>query len=89
MFVRIFLAHPRSIEETYLEHQQAAFGFAGALFLAACACALHGLAPALCERTGSTMVKRLHERMVAHRRKPNAAAAPTQPQNQPWVDYAI
>ena len=85
MFERVFLAHPRSIDETYLEHQRTAFGFAGALFLAACACALHGLAPALCEKTGSTMVKRLHDRMVANRLKPTAEAAKT----QTWGDYAI
>ena len=88
MFDRVFLAHPRSIDEGYLEHQRVAFGFAGALFLAACACALHGLAPALCEKTGSTMVKRLYDRMVGQRRKP--AAADAQAQNaQPWADYAI
>ncbi len=85
MFDRVFLAHPRSIDETYLEHQRVAFGFAGALFLAACACALHGLAPALCEKTGSTMVKRLYDRMVGQRRKAAAEAAPA----QPWIDYAI
>lgn len=84
MFDRMFLAHPRSVDESYLEHQKVAFGFAGALLLAACACALHGLAPALCEKTGSSMVKRLYGRMVAHRGKP-ADAAPA----QPWADYAI
>jgi hypothetical protein len=85
MLERVFLAHPRSIDETYLEHQKVAFGFAGALFLAACACALHGLAPALCEKTGSTMVKRLYDRMTTHRRKPT----PDNAQPQPWADYAI
>jgi hypothetical protein len=84
MFERLFLAHPRSVDETYLEHQKVAFGFAGALFVAACACALHGLAPALYEKTGSTLVKRLYERMVSHRRKPAAET-----QGQPWADYAI
>ena len=85
MLDRVFMAHPRSVDETYLEHQRVAFGFASALFLAACACALHGLAPALCEKTGSTMVKRLYDRMVAHRRKPVAETAPA----PPWADYAI
>jgi hypothetical protein len=84
MLDRVFLAHPRSVDEGYLEHQGVAFGFAGALLLAAGACALHGLFPALCERTGSTMVKRLYERMVAHRRKPATEVA-----SQPWADYAI
>jgi hypothetical protein len=87
MLNRLFLAHPRSVDETYLEHLRMAFGFAGALFVAACACALHGLVPALCRTTGSTRVRRLYERMVAHRRKP--AAAEAAPQAQPWADYAI
>jgi hypothetical protein len=84
MLDRLFLAHPRSVGESYLEHQKAAFGFARALFAAACACILHGLLPALCERTGSTAVKRLHERMVSNR-KPAVEATPA----QPWADYAI
>jgi hypothetical protein len=88
MFDRIFLTHPRSIDETYLQHQRVAFGFAGTLFLAACACALHGLAPAFCEKTGSTLVKRLYDRMVAHRRQPAMVSAPSQ-NAQPWADYAI
>ena len=35
MLDRLFLAHPRSIDEGYLEHQGVAFSFAGALLLAA------------------------------------------------------
>jgi hypothetical protein len=86
MLDRLFLAHPRSVDETYLEHLRMAFGFAGALFVAALACALHGLFPALCQKTGSAYVRRLYERMVAHRRKP--AADPAR-QTEPWADYAI
>ena len=58
MLDRLFFAHPRSVDEGYLDHQRTAFGFAGALLLAAAACTAHGLCPALCEKTGSTMVRR-------------------------------
>ncbi len=85
MFERVFLTHPRSIGETYLEHQKAAFGFAGTLFLASCACALHGMVPALFKVTGSTMVKRLYERMVLKRHR-TAVHSVTE---TPFADYAI
>jgi hypothetical protein len=88
MLDRLFLAHPRSVDESYFEHQKVAFSFAGTLFLAAAACALHGLFPALCEKTGSNTVKRLYERMVANRRRA-APHADVQPQTQPFADYAI
>ena len=83
MLDRLFFAHPRSVDEGYLDHQRTAFGFAGALLLAAAACTAHGLCPALCEKTGSTMVRRLYERMVTHRR---TARAPTEATG---FDYAI
>ena len=64
---RLFLEHPRSVGETYLEHQRQAFGFAGTMFLGALACFVHGLVPSLFTRTGSMAVLRLHERLVLHR----------------------
>lgn len=67
MFTRLFLEHPRSIGESYLEHQRHALGFGLSLFLAALACFVHALIPALFVRTGSTAVTRLQERMVRHR----------------------
>jgi hypothetical protein len=88
MLDRLFLAHPRSVDESYFEHQKVAFSFAGVLFLAAAACALHGLFPALCEKTGSNMVKRLYERMVTSRRR-TAPQPQVQTQTQPFADYAI
>lgn len=71
MFNRLFLEHPHSMGESYFEHQRRALGFGGSLLLAALACMVHALIPALFERTGSTAIGRLHDRMVTHR----AAAA--------------
>ena len=67
MLDRWFLAHPRSVNESYLEHQAHALKFSGSLIMAGLACFAHALVPALFERTGSTMVKRLHQDMVTRR----------------------
>ena len=69
MLDRWFLAHPRSINESYLEHQACALKFSASLFAAAGACFLHALVPGLFERTGSRMIERLHGEMVVHRKR--------------------
>ncbi|HEX4105720.1 MAG TPA: DUF6356 family protein [Rhizomicrobium sp.] len=68
MFARLFLTHPQSIGETYFEHQRQAVSFAGPLLLAGFACLLHAVIPGLCERTASSRILILHERLVASRR---------------------
>jgi hypothetical protein len=68
MFARLFISHPQSVGESYLEHQRVAFSFAGTLLLAGCACLLHALVPGLCERTASKKIEILHGRMIASRR---------------------
>lgn len=67
MFQRWFLDHPRSVGESYFEHQRLAFGFSIVLFMAAVVCLIHGLVPGLFKRTASGMLAHLHDRMVTHR----------------------
>lgn len=67
MLDRWFLDHPRSVNESYLEHQTHALKFSGSLIMAGLACFAHALVPGLFERTGSAMVKRLHQEMVTKR----------------------
>lgn len=67
VFTRLFLDHPRSVGESYLEHQRHAFGFGIALLGAALACLVHALVPGLFVRTGSEAIARLHDRMIVHR----------------------
>lgn len=76
MLDRWFLAHPKSVGETYFAHQRMAFGFSAALFKAAAACFVHGLVPGLFQTTGSRTVMKLHERMVTNRRRDVTSAAP-------------
>jgi hypothetical protein len=80
MFDKIFLRHPRSVGESYLEHMTVALGFAGRLAVAALAGLIHALVPALFERTASRIVAELYGRMVTNRRRTLASVE---------FDYAI
>jgi hypothetical protein len=82
MLDRWFLAHPRSVNESYIEHQAHALRFSGSLFLAAGACFIHALVPNLFQRTGSRTIERLHDEMVVHRKR-NEAEAPRAAQAAP------
>jgi Na+/pantothenate symporter len=62
MFSKIFLTHPRSVDETYLEHAQFAAGFSSQLFLAATAAAIHSAVPCLFEKTASGIIAKLYAR---------------------------
>ena len=69
MLEKLFLDHPRSVDESYLEHMGQAFSFAGRMMLGGVACFIHGLLPCLFVRTGSQAVTELHGRMVVNRRR--------------------
>ena len=68
MFNRLFLDHPRSMDESYFEHQRVALSFALDLLAASAACAVHAFIPGLCVHTGSKAVADLNERLVLKRR---------------------
>ncbi len=69
MFEKLFVSHPRSVNESYFEHQRAAFGYGAALIVAGLACLVHGLVPGLCVTTGSRRVAALNHRMGERRRR--------------------
>lgn len=58
----LFLAHPRAVGETYIEHTFFALWFASQLALATLAALCHAILPFTCEKTASTIVARLYER---------------------------
>lgn len=60
---RIFVDHPRSVDESYFEHLRFAAGFAMALLGASAAAAVHAIIPCMCERTASTKVRELYRRI--------------------------
>jgi hypothetical protein len=61
---RLFLAHPRTVDESYGEHFAFALGFAAKLFGAAGAALVHALIPCLFEKTASRMIREMHERIT-------------------------
>ncbi len=65
--IALFTTHPESVNETYGMHFTTALKFAGALFLAGGACAVHAVFPWLCTQTASRRIDQLHERMVTNR----------------------
>jgi hypothetical protein len=73
MFKSVFLSHPRSVGETYLEHQGVALSFAGELMVAGLACAVHAFIPALFPRAASQKIERLYLRLNVkrHANSPN------------------
>lgn len=60
MIDRIFLSHPRTVEESYFEHAAFAARFSGRLLLAAGAAAVHAVIPCLFEKTASRITADLY-----------------------------
>lgn len=67
MIKRLFISHPASVGESYGEHFRHALSFSTAMFLGSVACLIHAFLPSTFTQTGSRIVKRLHDRMVANR----------------------
>lgn len=67
MFEKLFINHPKSVNETYWQHFRMASTFSAKLFSAAIVCLVHAIVPGLFVKTGSLMITRLHERMALNR----------------------
>lgn len=74
--------HLESVGESYFQHARHAASFAAHMFVGSLACIGHALFPFLFERTGSDVIRRLHDRMVVNRHRltpkpqPDAARDP-------------
>jgi hypothetical protein len=79
LFDRIFIAHPRSIDESYAEHARTAFGFGWRMTTGGLACMVHALIPALFTDTASRTVggleRTMRERAANRRPAPGHAMA--------------
>ena len=64
MFARIFLDHPRSLDENFFQHMVCAVSFAVALLLAGLAVLVHAFIPCMFQKTASDIITKLHERMI-------------------------
>ena len=67
MLDRLFLAHPRTVQESYGEHLVVASSFGLTMIAAGMACMVHALGPGLFERPGSRAIQHLHDRMIRNR----------------------
>lgn len=68
---RLFFAHPRSVGESYLQHNAFALRIAGRLLVAGMAALVHAIAPCLCETTASRIVLAMHSDIAARRAEAN------------------
>lgn len=77
---KLFTDHPASVGESYGEHFLAASGFGLRMLAGALACLVHAVLPFLFVKTGSGIIRSLHDAMVVNRRKqtavPDMAAVP-------------
>ena len=62
MIDRLFLNHPRQVDETYAQHAVFASSFAFRLFLAGGAALVHAIIPCLFEKTASRMIAQMYAR---------------------------
>jgi len=81
MLNRLFVQHPAAVGETYLEHMAVAASFGWAMGKASCACFVHAIIPGFCEKTGSSIIRHLHDRMVTNR----SPATPAEDDAMLWL----
>ena len=62
MLRRIFLAHPSSVAESYLEHMAFSLWFFSKLATASGAALVHAILPCCFEKTASKIIAELYER---------------------------
>ena len=67
LWKKMFVEHPQSVDESYLEHLIQAFTFAFLMIFGGFACLIHGLVPGLVTRFGSRTVNYLFQCMVQNR----------------------
>ncbi len=60
MINKVFLDHPRSVDETYLEHAVFAGKFSLKLFGAAFCALIHAFIPAAFDKTASRMIAEMY-----------------------------
>jgi Family of unknown function (DUF6356) len=67
---RLFIAHPRAVNENYLAHAGVALRFALLLLGAGFAALMHAIIPALFETTASSIIKKLYAEMMSRSAAP-------------------
>ncbi|MFT6991025.1 MAG: hypothetical protein ACJASL_003012 [Paraglaciecola sp.] len=88
MLKQLFIDHPKTVNETYIQHFFTAMSFSMKLFKAAIACFIHALVPGLCIKTGSKAITELHVKMVTFRVK-GSSNADSNSQLEGSIEYMI
>lgn len=68
MFNRLFVDHPKSVDENYLEHFHVAGSFGVAMIWGGMKALVHAVVPGWCITSGSDTIKRLNHIIVEQRR---------------------
>lgn len=68
MIAKLFLDHPRSVNESYFEHFLFAMRFSILLFAAACAALVHAVLPFMFEKTASSLIKKMYQNIESRSR---------------------
>ena len=62
---RLFLEHPRAVNESYFQHQAFALRFAWRLLKAALAAFIHAFIPSCYDKTASKAIMKMHQELVS------------------------
>lgn len=65
MWHKLFLAHPASVNESYVEHMGIALRFGATMIVGGLACLAHAIVPAIFPRTASRTVRELNVELQA------------------------
>lgn len=77
MFRRLFIDHPKSVDENYVQHFGVASRFGLTMIGGGLKALVHAVIPGLCITSGSDTVKRLNSIMVEQRRAKGQDVAQT------------
>ncbi len=75
MFNRLFIDHPKSVDENYVGHFKVAAKFGVTMIWGGLCALVHAMVPGWCTTTGGDTVKRLNIIMVEQRRAKGQAVA--------------
>jgi hypothetical protein len=87
MFNRLFVDHPRTVDESYTQHWAVASSFGLRMIIAGIGTIIHGFVPGLLTHAGSDMIRKLHGEMT--RRHSRATKVETKPLGRWQAEYEI
>ena len=74
MFKRLFVDHPKAVDENYIEHFGGASKFGVTMIYGGLCALVHAVVPGWCITTGSDTIRRLNKIMVEQRAAKGQAA---------------